>query len=69
MVFNGCKVFAATLADQRAVLGERVTEWLAANKTFQISEILVRQSSDSGWHCLTIVIMYLDPRLALRKVG
>jgi hypothetical protein len=69
MVINGVKVLSATMHEQRAVLGERVTEWLAANPTFQIKEIVVKQSSDSGFHCLSFSIFYVDPKLALRKVG
>lgn len=69
MVMNGCKVFSATLFEQRAVLGERVTEWIAANPTFKLVEFIVKQSSDSGYHCLSITVIFIDPKLALRKVG
>ena len=60
--FNGVKVFAATMAHQRDQLGETVTAWLtearAQKPGFELVEILVRQSSDDEFHCLTIVVFY-----------
>jgi len=60
--FNGVQVFAATLAHQRDQLGETVTAWLTAARAqrpgFEIVEILVRQSSDAEFHCVTIVLFF-----------
>jgi hypothetical protein len=65
-VFNGVKVFAATLAHQRGQLGEAVTAWLEAaaqqRPGFAMVDILVRQSSDDGFHCVTFVIFYKEDR-------
>lgn len=62
--FNGVHVIAATLFQQRHTLGEKVTEWLEdAAKTrpgFQLVDIVVRQSSDQAYHCLSVVIFYRE---------
>lgn len=61
--FNAVKVFAATLHQDRARLGERVTEWLQApdQRRIEIVDIVVRQSSDAGFHCVTIAVFYRRP--------
>ena len=59
--FNAVKVFSATMFQQRGQLGERVTEWLAANSSVQVTEFVVTQSSDAAFHCLTISIFYVEP--------
>lgn len=56
--FNGVKVFASTMKDQREQLGERVTEWLRANPKLEIVDTVVSQSSDSAYHCLCITLFY-----------
>ena len=56
-MFNGVKVFSATKQRDRELLGEWVTRWLAHNDV-EIVDTVVRQSSDSGFHCLTIVLFY-----------
>ena len=66
MTFNGVKVFSATVVADRQVLGEKVTEWLAAHPTFEINEMLVTQSSDSSFHCIAITVFYMDPAAAAR---
>jgi hypothetical protein len=57
MIFDGFKVFSATKYADREALGDRVTEWLKVNK-IEISEVWVRQSSDSEFHCLSIILAY-----------
>lgn len=59
--FNGVKVFSATMVHDRAVLGERVTEWLANHPTYEVAEMLVTQSSDQAFHCIAITVFYRDP--------
>lgn len=52
-----CKVFSATMAKEREILGERVTDFIKQH----VQEVLsteVRQSSDEAFHCLTIVLWY-----------
>lgn len=58
MAFTGVKVFSATKARDRAELGERVTDWLRDNPHFEIRDRVVTQSSDSGFHCLTITLFF-----------
>jgi hypothetical protein len=60
--FDGCKVFSATMFHQRQTLGEEVTAWIEAARRqrpgFQIVDIVVRQSSDEAFHCVTIVVFF-----------
>lgn len=58
--FDGVKVFSATMYEQRQVLGEVVTTWLAAHPSLVVRDIVVRQSSDAQFHCLSISIFYRD---------
>lgn len=59
--FNGVKVFSATMLQQREQLGEVVTDWLAAHRHVRLCEIVVTQSSDSAFHCVTITIFFFEP--------
>jgi hypothetical protein len=54
--FNTIKVFSATKARDRDVLGEKITSWIAANPSVFIVDKIVRQSSDRGFHCLSITL-------------
>lgn len=59
MKFDAVKVFSATKARDREALGDRVTEWMRqVHPTVQ--DVVVTQSSDREFHCLTITIFYLD---------
>lgn len=58
--FNGVKVFSATMHFPRNALGEVVTQWLAEHHAFRICDFVVRQSSDHGYHCLSICVFYRD---------
>lgn len=57
-MFDGVKVFSATLARDRIVLGEKVTEWLEHNPDVEIIDIVATQSSDAEFHCTVITIFY-----------
>lgn len=61
-VFNGVKVFSATMIPQRNTLGETITAWLEEARTqrpgFQIVDKLVRQSSDEAYHCVTVILFF-----------
>lgn len=59
--FNGVKVFAATMFQDRADLGDKVTAWLAKHERYQIADVIVTQSSDHQFHCISISIFYRDP--------
>lgn len=48
--------FSATVASERAHLGDRVTQWLAEHPALEIVDLVVTQSSDAAFHCLTISV-------------
>jgi hypothetical protein len=52
------ETFTATKAQERENLGERVTAWLDAHPEATVIDTEVRQSSDSQFHCLTILVFY-----------
>jgi len=54
----GVKVFTATKAREREMLGEVVTRWLAENPRTRVVDKIVTQSSDSQFHCLSITLFY-----------
>ena len=58
--FNGVKVFSATMFADRARLGDAVTLWLAERPQLDIVDIVVTQSSDAAFHCLTISVFYFE---------
>ena len=55
---DGLKVFSATKAKEREVLGERITEWISKNPSVDIIDKVITQSSDSEFHCLTITLFF-----------
>lgn len=58
MQFDGVKVFSATKAKERELLGERLTEWLDAHPGIKVVDTVVTQSSDHEFHCLTITVFF-----------
>ncbi|MFT3698795.1 MAG: hypothetical protein QM831_36955 [Kofleriaceae bacterium] len=56
--FNGVKIFSATQAMQREALGDNITRWLADHPECKPTEMIVTQSSDSAFHCITITVLY-----------
>jgi len=56
--FTGVKVFSTTLARDREVMGEKITNWLKENPNVEIIDKEVTQSSDKEFHCLTITLFY-----------
>lgn len=61
--FTGVKVFSASVFGLRATLDEAVTQWLAAARrrpSFELVDVVIRQSSDEAFHCLSIVIFYKE---------
>ena len=56
--FNSVKIFSATKARERELLGENITEWLRANPGIEVVDKIVTQSSDSEFHCLSITLFY-----------
>ena len=59
---TGVKVFSATMLAQRSELGETVTKWIAARPELEILDMVVKQSSDSRFHCLSITLFYRDKK-------
>ena len=53
---SAVKVFSATMAREREVLGERVSDWLRAHPGLQLVDRVVKQSSDNEYHCLSITL-------------
>jgi len=56
--FDGAKVFSATKAGDRVVLGERITAWLGSHPEHEIVDTVVTQSSDLAFHCLAITVFW-----------
>ena len=56
--FTGVKVFSTTLARDREVMGEKITNWLKENPGVEIIDKEVTQSSDKEFHCLTVTLFY-----------
>ena len=59
--FNGVKIFSATMFADRGQLGEKVTAWIASNSKRRLTDIIVTQSSDAAFHCVTIAVFYHEP--------
>lgn len=58
--FNGVKIFSATMFADRGQLGDKVTEWLASSPSRKLTDIVVTQSSDAAFHCITISVFYRE---------
>jgi hypothetical protein len=56
--FDGVKVFSATKAADRLLLGERVTAWLRDHAEHEVVDSVVTQSSDHAFHCLAITLFW-----------
>jgi hypothetical protein len=60
--FNGVRVFCATMFQQRQALGDQVTAWIAEARRqrpgFEVVDIVMRQSSDQAFHCVSAILFY-----------
>ena len=56
-VVNLVKVFSVTKAGDRDRLGERVTAWIQERPGTTILNAMVRLSSDSEFHCFSLVLL------------
>lgn len=54
--YTAVHVFTATKAHDREQLGESVSRWLAGHPNLEPVHTVVTQSSDSQFHCLSIVV-------------
>lgn len=59
--FNGVKIFSATMFADRGMLGDKVTAWIASSPNRTLTDIIVTQSSDAAFHCITISVFYHEP--------
>ncbi len=59
--YDNVRVFSATKAKDRDTLGNRITEWLRANRVEIVNKV-VCLSSDAEFHCLTITLFYRNAR-------
>ncbi len=57
-VFSGIKVFSASMMAERALLGDKVTDWIGSHPELEVTEIVVTQSSDASYHCLSFCLFY-----------
>lgn len=60
MRLTGVKVFSATKARDREILGDSITDWIRNHLDYEIVDKTITQSSDSEFHCLTITLWYVD---------
>ena len=58
--FNGVKVFSATMAHDRELLGEKVTTWIRGNPNKKIVDAVVTQSSDEAFHCIALTLFFWE---------
>ena len=56
--YDGVKVFSATKASDRVMLGDKVTAWMEAHPENVVIDTIVRQSSDQAFHCLTFTLFW-----------
>lgn len=56
--FDGVKVFSSSHARERAEMGDRMTQWLKANRHIEVIDTVVTQTSDRSHHCLTVTFFY-----------
>lgn len=67
--FNGIKVFSATKARDRDLLGELVTDWIRSHQHCEIVDKVITQSSDEAFHCLAITLFYNEDFTTKREEG
>lgn len=60
--WDAVKVFSATKARERETLGERLTEWMRSKPKPKVVDVVVTQSSDREFHCLTLTVFYRRTR-------
>lgn len=60
---DGCRTFSGTTRETRALLGETVTLFLKRLRAAggYLTQYNVLQSSDRGYHCISIVLFYSVP--------
>ena len=51
------KVFSYSKHNERNAMGEQITRWLN-QKPRTVTNVVVKQSSDSEYHCISIIYFY-----------
>jgi hypothetical protein len=61
-VYDMVRVFSATKARDRESLGEKITGWLrrSSNSNLEVVDKVLHLTSDSEFHCLSIVLFLRD---------
>lgn len=62
--YDGVTVFSATTVQRRDRVGDEITAWLRAHPERVPVNTIVRQSSDTRFHCLSILIFWRTERTA-----
>ena len=58
VAFDGVKIFSATKAADRVMLGDRITTWIDEHPECEIVDKEVTQSSDNAFHCIAITLFW-----------
>ena len=58
VAFDGVKIFSATKAADRGLLGDRITTWIGEHPECEIVDKEVTQSSDNAFHCIAITLFW-----------
>jgi hypothetical protein len=56
--FDGVRTFSATMARDREMLGDKITDWIKDHPHEEIVDVVVTQSSDEAFHCLAITLFF-----------
>ena len=56
--YDGVQVFSATTISRREKLGDDLSAWQRAHPTLVPVSTQVRQSSDSSFHCFSIIVFW-----------
>ena len=60
--YEGVQVFSATTISRRERIGDDVTAWQLAHPKHVPVSMQVRQSSDSSFHCFSIIVFWRAAR-------
>jgi hypothetical protein len=55
---SNVKVFSATKFNDRNSMGDQITRWLNQEPAKLVDDVVVKQSSDEAFHCLSIIYFY-----------
>ena len=67
--YEGIKVVSVTTPTRRAQLGDELTAWLQAHPNRAPVHVMVRQSSDTRYHCISILVFWRAETLPASEGG